>query len=181
MQFFEELVQGPDTSSQHTEVAKKSLNKKTKFVYSDSSEDDEEDGDDDNEKSEENLQKSPEVEDKPTSAVISELNHEILNDKNLVHQKEEENSLEDQRQEGKDNEEENMKNHGNDKTDTGEPPIKKQCVEIDPGKSPNLTTGKREEKSVDKLIEAELAELGDKSKVSELPVVKVNSSPVHFL
>ncbi|GLU19298.1 hypothetical protein SLE2022_355570 [Rubroshorea leprosula] len=52
-------------------------------------------------------------------------------------------------------------NNENQADETGEPPSKKQCLETDTSKcGPN---GK-EEKSVDKLIEAELEELGDKSK-----------------
>lgn len=47
-----------------------------------------------------------------------------------------------------------------------EPPAKKQCLEADASKC--VINDKVEEQSIDKLIEAELKELGDKNKVSEL-------------
>ncbi|KAJ8543832.1 hypothetical protein K7X08_025450 [Anisodus acutangulus] len=43
-------------------------------------------------------------------------------------------------------------------------PAKKQCMEREGPETGNIAFGKTEEKSVDKLIEEELAELGDKSK-----------------
>ncbi|KAL2535829.1 THUMP domain-containing protein [Forsythia ovata] len=45
-----------------------------------------------------------------------------------------------------------------------EPPVKKQCIENDASKCRNGLSKKVEKKSVDRLIEAELAELGDRSK-----------------
>lgn len=44
--------------------------------------------------------------------------------------------------------------------------IEKQCVEADPTKDEKIVNGKADE-SIDKLIDAELEELKDKSKVSK--------------
>lgn len=171
-------MQGPDTISPHAEIANKSLNKKTKFVYSDSSEDEDgEDGEDDDTEKIENTEKSSKDEDNSTSNVLSDVNLDPLNKENLGHQNREK-SLEGQMEQNECGEEklgqiqqnkgdeENLKNPGDDNNVNGEPPNKKQCVEKTSAKPPNLTAGKTEEKSVDKLIEAELAVLGDKNKVS---------------
>ncbi|GLT53750.1 hypothetical protein SLA2020_270000 [Shorea laevis] len=56
----------------------------------------------------------------------------------------------------------NGKNHENQPRETEEPPTKKQCLGTDALKC--VIHEKVEEKSIDKLIEAELEELGDKSK-----------------
>lgn len=173
--FFEELVQGPETISPHAEIANKSLNKKTKFVYSDSSEDEEENGEDDDTGKIENTVMNSKDENSPKCNVISDENLDLLNKENLGNQNKEK-CLVGQMQQNKSDEEnlgqiqqnkgdkENPKNSGDDYGVSGEPPNKKQCVETSSMKSPNLTAGKMEEKSVDKLIEAELAVLGDKSK-----------------
>lgn len=172
-------MQGQETISPHAEIANKSLNKKTKFVYSDSSEDeeDEEDGEDDDTEKIVNTEKSPKDEDISTSNVISDGNIDLLNKENLGHQNKEK-SLEGQMQQNKSDEEnlgqiqenkgdtENLKNPVDDYNVNGEPPNKKRCVEITSVKPPKTTAGKTEVKSVDKLIEAELAVLGDKNKVS---------------
>lgn len=158
-------MQGPETISPHAEIANKSLNKKTKFVYSDSSEDEDgEDGEDDDTEKIENTEKSSKDEDNSTSNVLSDVNLDPLNKENLGHQNREK-SLEGQMEQNECGEEK-LKNPGDDNNVNGEPPNKKQCVEKTSAKPPNLTAGKTEEKSVDKLIEAELAVLGDKNKVS---------------
>ena len=59
---------------------------------------------------------------------------------------------------------EDDKNHETHANEAEEPPAKKQCLETDVSK--HAIPDKVEVKSVDKLIEAELKELGDKNKVS---------------
>ncbi|CDP08512.1 unnamed protein product [Coffea canephora] len=157
--FFEEYVHGAGSNKQQEAIPKQLMNKKTKFVYSDSSED--EDGDDDGIGN--NIHRSTEEKDLRTDN-ITNANCETLVDEKLGSQNEDDSSVQEEIQEDKDGKEEVTKKHKFQEGDAGEQPIKKQCVEISSSKSPNLASSKMEEKSVDKLIEAELAELGDKSK-----------------
>ncbi|XP_071927635.1 uncharacterized protein [Coffea arabica] len=157
--FFEEYVHGAGSNKQQEAIPKQFMNKKTKFVYSDSSED--EDGDDDGIGN--NIHRSTEEKDLRTDN-ITDANCETLVDEKLGSQNEDDSSVQEEIQEHKDGKEEVTKKHKFQEGDAGEQPIKKQCVEISSSKSPNLASSKMEEKSVDKLIEAELAELGDKSK-----------------
>ncbi|XP_027068121.1 uncharacterized protein [Coffea arabica] len=157
--FFEEYVHGAGSNKQQEAIPKQFMNKKTKFVYSDSSED--EDGDDDGIGN--NIHRSTEEKDLRTDN-ITDANCETLVDEKLGSQNEDDSSVQEEIQEDKDGKEEVTKKHKFQEGEAGEQPIKKQCVEISSSKSPNLASSKMEEKSVDKLIEAELAELGDKSK-----------------
>mgnify|MGYP004703018747 CR=1 FL=1 len=154
-------MHGAGSNKQQEAIPKQFMNKKTKFVYSDSSED--EDGDDDGIGN--NIHRSTEEKDLRTDN-ITDANCETLVDEKLGSQNEDDSSVQEEIQEHKDGKEEVTKKHKFQEGDAGEQPSKTQCVEISSSKSPNLACSKMEEKSVDKLIEAELAELGDKSKVS---------------
>ncbi|XP_027171617.1 THUMP domain-containing protein 1 homolog [Coffea eugenioides] len=157
--FFEEYVHGAGSNKQQEAIPKQFMNKKTKFVYSDSSED--EDGDHDGIGN--NIHRSTEEKDLPTDN-ITDANFETLVDEKLGPQNEDNSSVQEEIQEHKENKEEVTKKHKIQEGEAGEQPIKKQCVELSSSRSPNFASSKMEEKSVDKLIEAELAELGDKSK-----------------
>ncbi|KAL3529998.1 hypothetical protein ACH5RR_009320 [Cinchona calisaya] len=160
--FYEEYMHGRGSNKQQAEILKQCVNKKTKFAYSDSSEDDDEEGDDNDRESGDKIHKSTEDKDIPTDRVI-DANCETLVNEKLGPQKENDLSFQEEIKDEKENKEELTKKEIQE-AEGGEQPTKKQCVEIMSLKSPNLTSAKMEEKSVDKLIEAELAELGDKTK-----------------
>ncbi|OMO54470.1 hypothetical protein COLO4_36476 [Corchorus olitorius] len=153
--FFEELVHGKDLGEKPAGLPEKPQNKKIIFSYSDDEDDnDDEEGDDEGEEErQEEVAKSDTVTDNDASK-------ESLTNKDLDHH----NS--DDVCHGKTTEETNDSKDGGESIEnqgdqTKEPPAKKQCLETDASK---CTTNKKE-KSVDELIEAELKELGDKSKM----------------
>lgn len=156
--FFEDLVQGEKSNSQTAEPLKQSVNKKIKFVYSDSSEDEEEEGDvEENEDKSENRNEPKDV---PVIDDVGEAKDGASFIKKLGTEKEDEQSHEDQKNE-KNSEESSI--HENQIADAGEPTSKKPRVETVAVTCPTSESSKVE-KSIDKLIEAELAEMGDKSK-----------------
>ncbi|GFQ01218.1 thump domain-containing protein 1 [Phtheirospermum japonicum] len=146
--FYEELLEGKSSKVDQAELSKKPMNKVTKFEYSDSSSSDNDDDDDD---AKDNEVQTGEVENKTVIVTGGD-----VSDKSGVEIKDDV-SLEKQAEEEKEKPAENQE------AEAVEPPVKKQCVEADAPNSVNVSK-KAEEKSVDKLIEAELAELGDKSK-----------------
>lgn len=147
--FYEELVEGKDSDVTHTVLPNKPTNKKIKFTYSDSEEDEEHD----NEKTEED-----EV------AVVSDQQNEANQETSLPPPKGEvvcsENQTNEKGEDGK-NDVENLENEN---FEDERQPGKKQRIETDQSKCEEVVKSKMEEKSVDKLIEAELEELKDKSK-----------------
>lgn len=149
--FYEELMQGTNSKLGQGELSDKPANKKTVFKYSDSSssdDDDDEDGDNGND----------EDQTKEETSKI-EQHQEKTGDENK-----DDISTDEQIQGNTENKEELETTHEQKNIEVGEPPAKKQCVEREAPEAGNIAFGKTEEKSIDKLIEAELAELGDKSK-----------------
>ncbi|KAL3828219.1 hypothetical protein ACJIZ3_017021 [Penstemon smallii] len=140
--FYEELLEGSESKVEKEEVSKKPLNKVIKFADSSSSDDDEEEDANGNAKDDHDVQ-AKEEEKKPLDA---------SNDPG--HETEDSATLEKQGEENK----EKHEDQNNQDAEAMEPPAKKQCAEAD---APNK---KVEEKSIDKLIEDELAELRDRSK-----------------
>lgn len=159
--FYEELVQGTNSKLGQGELSEKPVNKKTVFKYSDSSSsDDDEDSDNWND----------EGQTKEETSKIEQHQEKIDDDIGSLKtgKSEPENkdsiSTDEQIQGNAEKEEELETTHEQKDIEVGEPPAKKQCVEREAPEAGNIAIGKTEEKSIDKLIEAELAELGDKSK-----------------
>ncbi|KAL7174268.1 hypothetical protein ACSBR2_033512 [Camellia fascicularis] len=151
--FYEELVHGKASGIKLGQLPDKPLNKKTKFTYSDSSSSDDDD-DDDNEDDDDQKEKE-EDKDKPGTHAEDDANYESSINANPDPHKQKEN---------KDDSKEAATCHKSPEVEGEEPPTKKQCLETGPSKHGNVITNKVEEKSIDKLIEAELEELTDRSK-----------------
>ncbi|KAL0370327.1 UNVERIFIED_CONTAM: THUMP domain-containing protein 1 [Sesamum angustifolium] len=155
--FYEELVDGTETKAEQAELSKKPLNKVTKFTYSDSSSDNDDDDDED--------ANDDHADDNDDEKTRDDKNKQVAttggdaNDESGPENKDGE-SVEKQTEKNK----EKPENHNNKEAEAVEPPVKKQCVEADAPDSGNLPKKVEDKKSVDKLIEAELAELGDRSK-----------------
>ncbi|CAO2837276.1 unnamed protein product [Amaranthus hypochondriacus] len=144
--FFDELIHGKDSSANTGAAPEKPLNKKIKFTYSDSSDNEEDENDDESEQ--ENQLERPtgndaNVENKievPDPADKTDSTAEVTSGQ-------------------ADGDAEKVGNPVDGKTqETDEPPEKKQCCDT------NKIESVYAEKSVDQLLEAELKELGDKSK-----------------
>ncbi|GJT53777.1 THUMP domain-containing protein [Tanacetum coccineum] len=145
--FYEEIVEGKDPDVTPTELPTKAINKKIKFSYSDSEEEDDDKGEEG---------KVVAVSDKP-SDVNNETSlppddGEVVSSENQTIEKEKDGKNEIQCHESKKSDDEEKQ------------PEKKQRVEKVESKGEVVIESKAEEKSVDKLIEAELEELKDKSK-----------------
>lgn len=153
MQFFEELIHGKDSrvNPKTTAIPEKALNKKIKFSYSDSSDNDEDD-ENDAENGKEN-QSEKVAEDVDNGSTVEEKSVPAKTDEQL-------NEVESDKAAGDD--EENSEQVVGKSKENEEPLEKKQCCDTQKLESKNPSP----EMSVDKLIEAELKELGDKSKVS---------------
>ncbi|XP_030504652.2 uncharacterized protein LOC115719670 isoform X1 [Cannabis sativa] len=152
--FFEELVIGKDPGMQVGGLHGKASNKKIKFTYSDSSSG--ETGDDEDGEEEEKK------ENKSATSTEGDKSNDKETSETLDHNKTDSDSPDN----GKDGEPNDNKevdeSNGTDASEAEEPPAKKQCLETEVSKS--AIPDKVEVKSMDKLIEAELKELGDKSK-----------------
>ncbi|XP_009798640.1 uncharacterized protein LOC107777364 [Nicotiana tabacum] len=163
--FYDELVQGTGSSLGHGELSEEPKNKKMVFTYSDSSSSDDDDGGegDEDKGNDENQTKEEtskiEQNQEKTDEEIGSLKNGGSGPENKDNI-----SADEQIQGDADKKEELEITHEQKDSEEGEPPAKKQCVEREAPKTGNNVVGKTEEKSVDKLIEAELAELGDKSK-----------------
>ncbi|XP_028091665.1 vacuolar protein sorting-associated protein 13-like protein isoform X3 [Camellia sinensis] len=151
--FYEELVHGKASGIKLGQLPDKPVNKKTKFTYSDSSSSDDDD-DDENEDDDDQKEKE-EDKDKPGTHAEDDANHE-----SSIHADPDPHKLE----ENKDDNKEAATCHKSPEVEVEEPPTKKQCLETNASKHGNVITNKVEEKSIDKLIEAELEELTDRSK-----------------
>ncbi|AED91806.1 putative THUMP domain-containing protein [Arabidopsis thaliana] len=158
--FFEELIQGTD-SKVNPGLFGNPINKKVTFSYSE---------DEDEEEDESNNGEEEENKGDGDKAVVSEGGNDLVNEKEIasegvndqVNEKEiaSEGSCEvKQLAENETVKEEEDK--GNQKNGGDEPPRKKTCTEE---ANPLAKVNENAEKSIDKLIEAELKELGDKSK-----------------
>ncbi|KAA8549821.1 hypothetical protein F0562_001505 [Nyssa sinensis] len=155
--FYEELVNGKDSRMKLAELPDKPLNKKTKFTYSDSSSSDDDNDDDDDDQKDEDKGK-------PGTQRDCNANPESLANEKLDPHKEDGVHCENQIKGDTNNNKEEAKCQQNQAVDVEEPPAKKQCLETDTSNCGNFICDKMEERSVDKLIEAELKELGDRSK-----------------
>ncbi|KAK0604683.1 hypothetical protein LWI29_018187 [Acer saccharum] len=159
--FFEELVHGKGNGMNLAGMPNKPLNKKIIFASSSSDDDDDEDDDDKEQDQETEKEGKGEGQESDTSK------DDDANKKNLTNEKsdpkEPDNVSDTKEVEGMTGEnKEDAKNHESQVKEVEEPPAKKQCLEADSSKC--VTNEKLEEKSIDKLIEAELKELGDKNK-----------------
>lgn len=170
LQFYEELVHGKGSGVKPAGIPNKPLNKKIVFA---SSSDDEDEDDDDNDVGEKEEGKDKEGgEDQKGEGKHSDTckdddrSHESLtNKKTDPHDAEKVCSGKEMEAVTAENKEDD-KNHESQTNEAEESPAKKQCLEA--GASKSVNNDKVEEQSIDKLIEAELKELGDKNKVSEL-------------
>ncbi|XP_012090053.1 THUMP domain-containing protein 1 isoform X2 [Jatropha curcas] len=161
--FYEELVHGKDTSVDLAELPNKPLNKKIKFVYSDDDDEEEEDEeDDDNNEVEEQDEEGGEEENKSDVNQNSDAKSEVPTNEKLSFPNVENTCGANQREEKTKDSEDSGNDLENPTSEAKEPPAKKQCLDTCVSKS--TIHEKMEEKSVDKLIEDELKELGDKSK-----------------
>ncbi|PIN13898.1 hypothetical protein CDL12_13480 [Handroanthus impetiginosus] len=162
--FYEELVDGTESKVEQADQPKKPLNKIIKFASSDSSSSDDDDDDDDNDDDakEDNPETNDDVQtsdDKKKDAIATghDAEKQTRDDENkdaIVTG----GDAEKQTQENI----EKPENQKSQEAEAVEPPAKKQCVETDA--TSRDFPKKVENKSVDKLIEEELAELGDRSK-----------------
>lgn len=156
VQFYEELVTRKALGIKCGQLANKPLNRNTKSTYSDSSSSDEDDDDDSNDIETDDQKDEEEDNDEPESHADGDANLEnCLNIDSVPHK------LED-----KDNNKEDATCDESRAVEGDVPPAKKQCIEANAFEGWNVITNKME-KSVDRLIEVELEELGDKNKVSE--------------
>lgn len=142
--FFEELLYGNGTTSKPAEAVSKPANKKIKFSYSESEsssdeDDDDDDGEDENGENESEAHTGEQVDPGNSRGENSELQKDDKQSHDKTAETPEEQC-----------------------SGAGEPPSKKQCLEHCSSKC-SLKDNK-EEKSIDKLIEDEIKELGDKNK-----------------
>ncbi|KAF9665628.1 hypothetical protein SADUNF_Sadunf16G0142800 [Salix dunnii] len=151
--FYEELVLGKDSGVNLAELLDKPINKKIKFSYSDDEGDNDEDKEEDEEDGlDENKTGASEASDaKNENPADEKLGSPCLENENSECQTEE-----------KTTNQEGCKNDKRQESEAEELPAKKKCTETCAPKSVALE--KVEEKSIDKLIEDELKELGDKNK-----------------
>ncbi|MBA0713119.1 hypothetical protein Golax_012164 [Gossypium laxum] len=152
--FFEELVNGKDFREEPAVLPNKPLNKKITFSYSD------DEGDDDDDKGDgEGEEEGQEEVIKSNASKEIDASQESLTNKDLDHPNSDDVCHGKVTEENSDNQKDGA-NIENQADNSEEPPAKKQCLETDTSKSAT----NEKEKSIDKLIEAELNELGDKSK-----------------
>ncbi|KAK6925569.1 THUMP domain [Dillenia turbinata] len=145
--FYEELIHGKDSSTKFSVATSKPMNKK--IIFTDSSDEEDDNGAEDDTEEVADTNKNGSANDErsvKTSDQDDDLGH-VTQEKGRVDDKADSTCLENQKNEAE------------------EPPAKKQCLEADATQCQNAVGGQTEEKSIDKLIEAELQELGDKSRV----------------
>ncbi|XP_073311370.1 uncharacterized protein [Primulina huaijiensis] len=153
--FYEDVVEGLESQVEKLKPSVKPTNKITKFSYSDSSDEgnnENKDAEDDGQRDVDELQKKNE--DEPVIGV------NIVSRDKTGPQNEDDVSFNKKTQEI----EEKPEDHLNQEAEAVLPPVKKLRVRTDTAESGNGSSLKVEKKSVDQLIEAELAELGNKSK-----------------
>ncbi|XP_010453317.1 PREDICTED: THUMP domain-containing protein 1 homolog [Camelina sativa] len=147
--FFEELMNGTDTKVKPG-LFDNPINKKVTFSYSEDDDEDEEEAEGNNDKEEEENKGDEEKKE------VTEGGDNQVNEKELASEGSCEVKQLVETETGKDKEDEEKPKNGVD-----EPPRKKACLEE---AIPLAKVNENAEKSIDKLIEAELKELGDKSK-----------------
>ncbi|CAN7005419.1 unnamed protein product [Brassica rapa subsp. trilocularis] len=143
--FFEELMHGTGLKVNSSGMLEKPVNKKVTFSYSDDEDGNEEDGEGDNGDEEGNKGDGDKTE-------VREGGNDQVNEKEVASEVK-------QLAETKTAKEE--EDEVNDQNGVKEPPRKKACTEE---ASESTKVSVNAEKSIDKLIDAELKELGDKSK-----------------
>ncbi|KAH9790004.1 hypothetical protein WN944_009572 [Citrus x changshan-huyou] len=167
--FYEELVHGKGSGVKPAGIPNKPLNKKIVFASSSDDEDDDDNNVGEKEEAVEGEGKDKEGgEDQKGEGKHSDTckdddrSHENLtNKKTDPHDAEKVCSGKEMEAVTAENKEDD-KNHESQTNEAEEPPAKKQCLEA--GASKSVNNDKVEEQSIDKLIEAELKELGDKNK-----------------
>ncbi|KAJ4972258.1 hypothetical protein NE237_005357 [Protea cynaroides] len=180
--FYEELVHGEDYGAKCVAVPNKPLNKIIKFSDSDSSS--EEDDEDKSDRLADDKIHEKGVDEKSNSGKLGAADYENQTNEKVDSQKEDaddkihEKGVDEKSDSGKlgaadngnlTNEKVNSRkeddvNHEKQQNETEEAPAKKQRLQTDASNGEKLIGGKTEEKSIDKLIEAELEELGDRNK-----------------
>lgn len=166
MQFFEELVDGNGKASvmKIGGIQNKPQNKKIVFASSSDEEDDEDDDSSDEEKVVEKEGKDEEK--KSDTCEDGDACRENATNPNRQSQDLDDAGEKKEIEKVTNDNQDDATNHEQEKAnESEEPPVKKQCVGEDSAKC--ATDGKVEKKSIDKLIEDEIKELGDKTKVSE--------------
>ncbi|KAK6937193.1 hypothetical protein RJ641_034223 [Dillenia turbinata] len=136
--FYEELVHGKDSSTKFSTATSKAMNKM--ILFTDSSDEEDDNGAEDGTKEVADTNKNGNANDEhsvKTSDQDDGLGH-ATQEKGRVEDKTDSTCLENQKNEAE------------------EPPTKKHCPETDATQCRNAGCGKMEEKSIDKLIEAEL-------------------------
>ncbi|XP_073040567.1 uncharacterized protein [Primulina eburnea] len=157
--FFEEVVEeGIESKVEKLKPSVNPLNKITKFSYSDSSSSDDEDNDENKDAGDEGRRDGDELQKKNADEPVIAVNIDSRDE--TVSQNEDDASFEKKTQEI----EEKPEDHLNQEAKAAVPRVKKQCVRTGTDESGNGSSLKLEKKSVDQLIEAELAELSDKGK-----------------
>ncbi|KAG7022095.1 THUMP domain-containing protein 1-like protein [Cucurbita argyrosperma subsp. argyrosperma] len=164
--FFDEFVHGKGSGVKLTELADKPLNKKIKFSDSESSgSDDDDDGEEEEEEvGDENEDENKEVPEEESKSKSPKEQNDPCNENKTTdvpdtHQGDIV-ATESRTEEKSNDNEKDIKCPEVPSEEVEEPPKKKHCIEADASKS----IVKEKEKSIDQLIEAELQELGDKSK-----------------
>lgn len=194
LQFYEELVSGKKLGVKYTDLQDKPKNKKFTFTYSDSDEDEvndqndevDKDADTNNESAHEGLcsenHKNENSDDVKEDDRSQEVEAEVQLTKKQCLEQDASKSVEEDQDKSDTNNDNAQKNLCSEnpklinkddikedaKGQEGEAemqPLKKQCLEQDASKPEKGIGYKVAEKSVDQLIEAELKELKDKSKV----------------
>lgn len=176
LQFYEELVYGIDAEEKSAEQSSQPANKKIKFTYSESSS---EDDDDDRVNSEEDVgdegdgEEEKEVETASNACLEKDGDTESLKNEMIDPQKNDEARSWEHAAGAATDVDKNENGSEDLARDAVEAPVKKQCLGTDSSRAEIVD---RNEKSVDKLIEAELEELSDKNKVSLKVDVSVKES-----
>ncbi|KAM1116531.1 hypothetical protein TB2_006920 [Malus domestica] len=164
--FYEELVSGKGSGLKLSEAPCKPSNKKIVFSYSDSSSGEGDDNDDDEKKQEgedkEAEEESEVGEESKGDSRSDDASHDNATSEKSEHQKKDDACDENKTEENTEDKKEDNICREICANEAEEPPAKKQCLGTDSSKF--TIPYKVEEKSIDKLIEAELQELGDKNK-----------------
>ncbi|XP_073271870.1 uncharacterized protein [Primulina huaijiensis] len=156
--FFEEVVEGIESKVEKLKPSVNPLNKITKFSYSESSGSDDEGNDENKDAEDDGRGDGDELQKKNVDEPVIAVNIDSRDETGT--QNEDDASFKKKTQEIK----EKPEDHLNQEAKAVVPHVKKQCVRTGTDESRNGSSLKLEKKSVDQLIEAELAELGDKGK-----------------
>ncbi|CAA7039854.1 unnamed protein product [Microthlaspi erraticum] len=151
--FFEELVHGTGLKVNSSGLLEKPINKKVTFSYSDDEDEDENEGEEEDEDTNGEKEENKGDEEKTE---VSEGGNNQVNEKELATE-----GSSEVKQLAENDTEKKEEEEGKQKNSVEEPPKKKPCIEE---ANASAKVNENAEKSIDKLIDAELKELGDKSK-----------------